>query len=76
MEQRARVQLEYNSLYDPHLKSYLYRPDIKSRLIEIGHVTESLQVVCSLKEYNDYQYFIDRESLKLHAWEEAKRNVS
>ena len=74
-EPRSLAQLQYNSLHDPHLKSYLYRPDIQSTLLERGHVSVNLRVACSLREHNDYQYFLEREFLKLHNWEEEEKNV-
>ena len=55
---------EYNSLQDPHLKAYFYHPEMKRKLIKNGFITEELGVVCSLKEYNAYRNFLEREFTK------------
>lgn len=75
-EHRAHAMSEYNSLHDPHLKSYLFRHDVKSKLISNGYVTPKLSVICSLREYNAYRQFLEDEFMKLHKREEEERNVS
>lgn len=71
---------EYNSLHDPHLKAYFYHPVMKRKLIENGFITEELRVVCSLKEYNAYRNFLEREFTKQRKQEkeenERERRVS
>ena len=71
---------EYNSLHDPHLKAYFYHSEMKRKLIENGFITEELRVVCSLKEYNAYRNFLEREFTKQRKQEkeenERERRVS
>ena len=64
---------EYNSLHDPHLKSYFYHPDMKRKLIDKGFITRDLNVICSLKEYNAYRNFLEMESMKLHRKENEEK---
>ena len=75
-EYRTHALSEYNSLHDPHLRSYLFRHDVKSKLITNGYVTKNLRVICSLREYNAYRHFLENEFMKLHKREEEERNVS
>ena len=65
--------IEYNSLHDPHLKSYFYRPGMKRKLIANKFVTDDLRVLCTLKEYNAYRSFLEREFMKLRREEKDKR---
>jgi len=64
---------EYNSLHDPHLKSYFYHADMKRKLIDKGFITRDLNVICSLKEYNAYRNFLEMESMKLHRKENEEK---
>lgn len=65
--------IEYNSLHDPHLKSYFYRPNMKRKLVANKFVTDDLRVLCTLKEYNAYRSFLEREFMKLRREEKDKR---
>lgn len=58
--------MEYNSLYDPHLKSYFYRPDIAEKLVQNGFVTEDLDVLMPLRTYNIFRKFMENEFLRTH----------
>ena len=53
---------------------------MKRKLIENGFITEELRVVCSLKEYNAYHNFLEREFTKQRKQEkeenERERRVS
>uniref|UniRef100_A0ACB8FYA2 Uncharacterized protein n=1 Tax=Sphaerodactylus townsendi TaxID=933632 RepID=A0ACB8FYA2_9SAUR len=54
---------KYNSLHDPHLRSFYKRKDNLKRLKKSGFVTDKNKVVCSLKEFNEYRQYLT--SLKL-----------
>ncbi|KAJ8378627.1 hypothetical protein AAFF_G00238390 [Aldrovandia affinis] len=65
----------YNSLHDPHLRSYHYRRDMHTTLRKAKHITEDNEVICSLKEYNIYEDYL--KSLKLVAdrtYDDAQRD--
>lgn len=61
---------EYNSLHDPHTKAYFNRPPMIRKLQNGGFVTEELKVTCSLKEYNAYRNFLEREFMKIRKTQE------
>lgn len=58
--------IEYNSLQDPHLRSYFYHPPRKRKLKKTGFITEELEVICSLKKYNAYREFLQGEFQKVY----------
>ena len=58
--------LEYNSLQDPHLRSYFYHSPRRCKLKETGFITDDLDVICSLKKYNAYRQFLDGEFMKVY----------
>lgn len=60
------VLMEYNSLFDPHLKSYFYRPGLTQKLVQNGFVTEDLDVLMPLRTYNVFRKFMENEFLKTH----------
>ncbi|KAK2520566.1 hypothetical protein Q9233_011202, partial [Columba guinea] len=60
-----RMSNEYNSLHDPHLQAYHQRKDNLERLKRQGFLTSNGNVVCSLKEFNQYRQY--RTMLKLEA---------
>ena len=66
--------LEYNSLQDPHLRSYFHYPPRKHKLKKTGFITDDLDVICSLKKYNAYRNFLEDEFMKVHhqKFEEAQ----
>ena len=58
---------EYQSLHDPHLKSYLGRPLMKYRLVKGGFITCDGKVLCTLREYNEYRRYLRRQELECEA---------
>ena len=58
--------LEYNSLQDPHLRSYFYHSPRRCKLRETGFITDDLDVICSLKKYNAYRQFLEGEFMKVY----------
>ncbi|XP_071616291.1 uncharacterized protein [Heliangelus exortis] len=50
--------MEYNSLHDPHLQEYYHRKDNLEKLKREGRVTRDGQVVCTLKEFNEYRQYL------------------
>ncbi|XP_015708499.1 uncharacterized protein LOC107308840 [Coturnix japonica] len=61
---------EYNSLHDPHLREFHNRKNNLRNLKKRGLVTEDGDVVCTLKEFNEYRQYLTR--LKLEK-KQAKR---
>ncbi|XP_049727195.1 fibrous sheath-interacting protein 2-like isoform X3 [Elephas maximus indicus] len=57
------LETSYQSLHDPHLKSYHRRKDILRHLKEGGYITRDNKVVCTVKELNKYRQYLT--SLKL-----------
>ncbi|XP_045443860.1 fibrous sheath-interacting protein 2 [Pipistrellus kuhlii] len=57
------LDTQYNSLHDPHLRTYHSREDIRRRLRKGGYITRNNEVICSLKEFNQYRQYLT--SLKL-----------
>ena len=64
---------EYNPLHDPHTLAFFHRPSMCLKLQRSGFVTDDLQVVCTLKEYNAYREFMESESMKMRKKQEEKR---
>lgn len=51
----------YESLHDPHLKSYfLKHPEVFEKLVEHGFVERDGSVNTSLKEFNQYRAYLGR----------------
>lgn len=50
----------YEPLHDPHLKSWLDSGNKFEYLYRQGLVTESKDVICKLREYNEYRRFLWR----------------
>ncbi|KAK2529019.1 hypothetical protein Q9966_009351 [Columba livia] len=69
-----RMSNEYNSLHDPHLQAYHQRKDNVQWLKRQGLVTSDGNVVCSLKEFNQYRQY--RTMLKLEAEKASIREQS
>ncbi|KAK2529012.1 hypothetical protein Q9966_009345, partial [Columba livia] len=69
-----RMSNEYNSLHDPHLQAYHQRKDNVQWLKRQGLVTSDGNVVCSLKEFNQYRQY--RTTLKLEAEKASIREQS
>ncbi|KAM9181081.1 fibrous sheath-interacting protein 2-like [Dugong dugon] len=57
------LETSYQSLHDPHLKSYHRRKDILRRLKKGGYITSNNKVICTIKELNKYRQYLT--SLKL-----------
>jgi len=55
------VSYTYNPLHDPHLKGWLASPGQCAFLHRQGLITDDLDVVCSLKEHNEYRRFLGRK---------------
>ncbi|XP_035281777.1 uncharacterized protein LOC118231737 isoform X2 [Anguilla anguilla] len=51
---------DYNSLHDPHLRDYYHRRDLNDRLKKGNFITADNEVICSLKEYNTYEEYLER----------------
>ena len=74
-KQITTTLLEYNSLQDPHLRSYFYHPPRKHKLKESGFVNQDLEVICSLKKYNAYRHFLEDEFMKIHQQKRRETEV-
>ncbi|KAH9500368.1 hypothetical protein Btru_071623 [Bulinus truncatus] len=48
----------YDSLTDPSLKYYFNSPRTKQHLIESGLITDSGEIKCSIKDFNQYREFL------------------
>ncbi|CAH2222376.1 Hypothetical predicted protein [Pelobates cultripes] len=62
------MKTTYNNLHDPHLKQYYNRKKIKQRLFDGGFITSDDQVICTLKEYNQYREYLSslhRKEMKI-----------
>ncbi|XP_027574909.1 uncharacterized protein LOC113986929 [Pipra filicauda] len=59
------LSTEYNCLHDPHLRDYHHRKDVLKFLRKQGLVTRDNNVVCTVKEFNQYRDYLTR--LKLQA---------
>lgn len=54
------VSNTYNPLHDPHLKNWVNLPRNRKLLQKQGLITDDGDVVCNLKEYNEYRCFLWR----------------
>lgn len=54
------VSNTYNSLHDPHLKRWVNLPTNRKFLQKQGLITDDGDVICNLKEYNEYRKFLWR----------------
>lgn len=50
----------YNPLHDPHLKHWVNLPTNRKLLQKQGLITDDGDVICDLKEYNEYRLFLWR----------------
>lgn len=55
------VSYDYNALHDPHVKGWASVPSNVRLLQRQGLITDDLNVVCTLKEYNEYRRFMWRQ---------------
>ncbi|XP_064603286.1 uncharacterized protein LOC135468793 [Liolophura sinensis] len=49
---------DYSALHDPHLKAHFSSVYMRKHLIQNGFITPEGQVVCNLKEFNDYRRYL------------------
>lgn len=54
------ISNSYNPLHDPHLKHWVKLPTNRKFLQKQGLITDEGDVVCDLKEYNEYRQFLWR----------------
>lgn len=54
------VSYAYNALHDPHLKHWSTSNKNRKFLQQQGLITEDMDVICSLKEYNEFRYYLWR----------------
>ncbi|XP_060851645.1 uncharacterized protein LOC132930004 [Rhopalosiphum padi] len=54
------ISHRYNPLHDPHLKHWVNSPINRKFLEKQGLITEDKDVICSLREYNEYRRFLLR----------------
>ena len=54
------ISHKYNPLHDPHLKHWVNSPINQKLLQNQRLITEDNDVICSLKEYNEYRRFLSR----------------
>ncbi|KAG7322064.1 hypothetical protein KOW79_014922 [Hemibagrus wyckioides] len=57
------MNMEYNSLHDPHLKHFFNQQGKKQRLMKLGLITKDNKVLCTLKEFREYMRY--REAFHL-----------
>lgn len=50
----------YHPLHDPHLKHWMYSANNRKFLYKQGLITKDMEVVCNLKDYNEYRRFLWR----------------
>eukprot|EP00057_Strongylocentrotus_purpuratus_P025957 XP_011680431.1 PREDICTED: fibrous sheath-interacting protein 2 [Strongylocentrotus purpuratus] len=63
---------EYQSLHDPHLKSYYTTRATYGRLIKSGYITPEGMVKCTLKEFNEYHQYLKSVQLEKITQERKK----
>ncbi|XP_050430450.1 uncharacterized protein LOC126839279 [Adelges cooleyi] len=54
------VSYTYNPLHDPHLERWINMANNRTLLYKKGLITSDLEVICSLKEYNEFRRFLWR----------------
>ncbi|KAK7106689.1 hypothetical protein V1264_017916 [Littorina saxatilis] len=54
---------EYDSLHDPFLKNYLYKPRTKRLLVHNDLITRDGKVKCDVKEFNTYRSYLRYRSV-------------
>ncbi|XP_032560900.1 uncharacterized protein LOC116795349 isoform X1 [Chiroxiphia lanceolata] len=54
------LTIQYNCLHDPLLRDYHHRKDVLKLLRRQGFVTRDNNVVCTLKEFNEYRQYLTR----------------
>lgn len=50
----------YYPLHDPHLKHWMYTDHNRKFLYKQGLITKNMEVVCNLRDYNEYRRFLWR----------------
>lgn len=54
---------EYDSLQDPALRTYFTSPRTKRHLVDNGLITHRGEIVCNVKEFNEYRAFFRYRSV-------------
>ncbi|KAH9502783.1 hypothetical protein Btru_069778 [Bulinus truncatus] len=57
------IKSEYKSLHDPCLKGWFSNPRLRQQLLKQSLITESGNVSCSVKDFNDYRYYLRQQAL-------------
>ncbi|XP_062603625.1 uncharacterized protein LOC134265435 [Saccostrea cucullata] len=52
------ISNEYQPLHDPHLKNHFNIPRMQRHLRKNGFITEEGQVICNLREFNQYRQYL------------------
>ncbi|TSK67160.1 Fibrous sheath-interacting protein 2 [Bagarius yarrelli] len=60
------LNLQYNSLHDPHLRHFFQQPGRKRHLKKLGLITQDNKVLCTLKEFREYMGY--RNAVQM-SWE-------
>ncbi|VVC29025.1 Hypothetical protein CINCED_3A019895 [Cinara cedri] len=55
------IKYDYNPLHDPHLKKWANSKQNRKFLHQQGLVTDDMEVICTLKEYNEYRRYLWRK---------------
>ncbi|PSN41598.1 hypothetical protein C0J52_17609, partial [Blattella germanica] len=54
------INFKYNPLHDEHLRPFFSRKINRKYLIEKGYINKKGEVICSLKELNDYRRYLKK----------------
>ncbi|CAL1536823.1 unnamed protein product, partial [Lymnaea stagnalis] len=57
------IKSEYKSLYDPFLKGWFSKPHVRQRLVEQNLITDKGNIPCSVRDFNDYRYFLRQQAV-------------
>ncbi|XP_061178087.1 uncharacterized protein LOC133186789 [Saccostrea echinata] len=52
------ISNEYQPLHDPHLKNHFNIPRMQRHLRKNGFITDDRQVICNLREFNQYRQYL------------------
>ncbi|ESO95472.1 hypothetical protein LOTGIDRAFT_160625 [Lottia gigantea] len=69
------LSTEYQSLHDPHLKSHFNLRTMRRHLVRNGFITSSGEVICTLREFNQYRQYLRRLCL-LEVTQERKEELA
>lgn len=62
------VSNTYNPLHDPHLKHWLTSNNNRKFLHRQGLITDDMDVICNLKEFNEYRRFLWQVHNNITMW--------